>query len=118
MTYLHISHLEALLDPCRKQPTSFASFIKAEEPPSGDAHEEARQEAAEQSQPRPRADQAVVTILYGTEYGFSQEVAEKLQLQLQAHAHLWCATFGDTLVHISPFLLPPQYSSSTMVWKI
>lgn len=97
LTALYGSSTEAVLGICRKQPTSFASFVKAEAPPDGAAHEEGQVEAAEQSKGRPRADQAVVTILYGTEYGFSQEVAEKLQRQLQAHLHLWCGTFKASL---------------------
>eukprot|EP00884_Botryococcus_braunii_P020407 jgi/Botrbrau1/704/Bobra.160_2s0027.1 len=72
----------------RKQPTSFDSFIRSKETPAIPEVIDNQQVLTHVTH-RPRPDQAVVTVLYGTEYGFSQEIAEKLLWQLQEIDFLW-----------------------------
>lgn len=40
--------------------------------------------------PSTPADRAPVTVLFGTEYGFSKEIAEKLSDKLQQTTQYWC----------------------------
>ena len=52
----------------------------------------------------PLPDQAVVTVLFGTEYGFSKEIAEKLAAQLSAGHKYWQA-LSPARLHTSPMAL-------------
>lgn len=73
-----------------RNPLDFDSFLLSKKsafrppaPPSVKSH------ATHNLNPGPTADMKPVTVLYGTEYGFSKEIAEMLCRQLQAAGKLW-----------------------------
>ena len=49
----------------------------------------------------PQPHQAVVTVLYGTEYGFSKEIAQKLAAKLSASHDYWRALSSAQLCSAS-----------------
>jgi sulfite reductase (NADPH) flavoprotein alpha-component len=69
-------------------PTGFDAFLRAVPKAAGGAGAGAAAAAAEDEQPPP-PDRAAVCVLYGTEYGFSREIAEKLVEQLKAGDGFW-----------------------------
>ena len=78
----------------RRDATSFGAFLKsgsnsqADKP--GAAPLAAAPSADSKAQPvQPSGDQVAVTVLYGTEYGFSREIAEKLATRLQLTERYW-----------------------------
>jgi sulfite reductase (NADPH) flavoprotein alpha-component len=69
-------------------PTGFDSFLRVKPAvaggaaPPGAAGQQAKQEEAP-------LDRAGVAVLFGTEYGFSKEIAEKLCAELKAGGAFW-----------------------------
>lgn len=77
-----------------RNPVDFDSFLKK---PRKAAAAAAAAPAAKPPAPpaeRPRPEQAQVLVMFGTEYGFSKEVAEKLCSQLKATGKYWCVGLG------------------------
>lgn len=58
-----------------RDPANFGAFLKSTYTSDAPTHTHV---AAPPAPTGPRADQAVVTVLYGTEYGFAKEIAELL----------------------------------------
>ena len=77
-------------------PTGFDSFLRVVPSAGGGAaggkQQQQKQQQQEEEVPQ---DRALVTVLFGTEYGFSREVAEKLAAELKAGGALWCARDRD-----------------------
>ena len=84
----------------QRDPTSFGSFLKGSAPHKDAQHDnsdgstDAQSGAAShnggsgaESQPSP--DSVPVTVLFGTEFGFSKEIAEKLRDRLLAGVRYW-----------------------------
>ena len=73
--------------------TDFGSFLKARAAAAAGAGAAAQQQQQQQQQQGPplTADSVVVTILFGTEYGFSKEIAEKLADALRGRPPYWLA---------------------------
>lgn len=74
-----------------RDPADFGAFLKSTYKAGEDAPQEATAPAAAPVQTGPRPEQAVVTVLYGTEYGFSKEIAEVLcdKLTAQQGESIW-----------------------------
>ena len=68
--------------------TDFGAFLKQRGPSAAAAAEAAAQQQ-EQLGPPLTADSVVITILFGTEYGFSKEIAEKLAGALRDKPPYW-----------------------------
>lgn len=78
---------------CRRDPSDFGSFLKRGDPSRTAAAVEDEEEMEEEEEV-PAPGDAVVAVLYGTEYGFSKEVAQRAAERLRAldaPARLWCA---------------------------
>ena len=72
----------------RNRSATYGTFLKQE--PSRSATQ-TDQTAAESVPEGPGEQQTPVMVLVGTEYGFAEEVAEKLRQTLQAKLpHIWC----------------------------
>lgn len=71
--------------------TDFGSFLKARAAAGAGAGAAAQQQ--QQQGPPLTADSVVVTILFGTEYGFSKEIAEKLADALRDRPPYWWVSF-------------------------
>ena len=87
----------------RRQPTSFQSFLKKEP----EAHRDPTSFSSFLKKPQsnkstdsnaspspafvsgPKADDVVITVLFGTEYGFSKEVAERAATAVTASGSYW-----------------------------
>jgi sulfite reductase alpha subunit-like flavoprotein len=72
--------------------TDFGSFLKQKAAAAAGAGAAVRQQQQQQQQqqgPPLTADSVVVTILFGTEYGFSKEIAEKLADALWDRPPYW-----------------------------
>ena len=72
---------------------SFASFLR--KPAAADADSSAEVQADGEAEPPqagagPGPEQKVVCVLYGTEYGFSKEIAEKAAARLGDSGEYWC----------------------------
>lgn len=68
--------------------SSFSAFLKT----PGSNHAVAASNAPKQKADQgPRAADAVITVLFGTEYGFSKEVAERAADAIKASGSYWCA---------------------------
>lgn len=67
--------------------TDFGSFLKRRGPAAADTAAAVKQQ--KQAGPPLTADSVVVTILFGTEYGFSKEIAEKLAGVLHESPPYW-----------------------------
>lgn len=68
--------------------TSFGAFLKS--PASAVAV--ASDDAPGQQAPKgPKANDIVICVLFGTEYGFSKEVAERVAAAITACGSYWCA---------------------------
>lgn len=75
-------------EPCS---TDFASFLKDSGVGVGGqeaAQQQEQQQQQQQHEPIPE-DAVPVLVLYGTEYGFAREIAEKLAQQLKDSGKLW-----------------------------
>jgi hypothetical protein len=70
-------------------PTGFDSFLRAA--PSAPGGAQSKAAVAQQQQQEVPLDRAGVLIVFGTEYGFSKEIAEKLAASLKAGSAFWCA---------------------------
>ena len=83
----------------RRDPTAFKSFLKGSAPREGMLHDggaggtpgETRgaPNGSDSTMFPPRPDSVPVTVLFGTEFGFSKEIAEKLRDQLLAVTNYW-----------------------------
>lgn len=76
---------------------SFVSFLRKQpdQAQPGTAGEGARAGGADPitaaaAEAGPGLDRKPVTVLYGTEYGFSKEIAEKVGAQMKDGAEFWC----------------------------
>lgn len=82
------------VQPVQAQPaaTDFLSFLKDAGISSGSAHgggtSSSQQESAAEVEAVPE-DACPVLVLYGTEYGFAREIAEKLSQQLKDTGNFW-----------------------------
>jgi sulfite reductase (NADPH) flavoprotein alpha-component len=85
------------VQPCS---TDFGSFLR-DRVTAAPAHDV--QEIKKQAEEVP-ADSAPVLVMFGTEYGFSKEIAEKLCQQLKDSGKYWCAVtvFLSCLYHSQP----------------
>ncbi|GIL73126.1 hypothetical protein Vretimale_4732 [Volvox reticuliferus] len=73
-----------------RNPVDFDSFLLSNRiVPKSQVEPRNTERLAELQTPGPAPDMKPVTILYGTEYGFSKEIAEKLCRQLQAAGNFW-----------------------------
>lgn len=94
--FLRVTPAAAPLDP-----TGFDSFLRAKPAAPGAPLAAAGAAAAKQQQqeeePLP-LDRAGVLVMYGTEYGFSKEIAEKLVGRLKGGDAFWCAAARIGLV--------------------
>ncbi|GLI69078.1 hypothetical protein VaNZ11_013623 [Volvox africanus] len=73
-----------------RNPLDFDSFLLSSRTGvKSQAESPNTQRLAEMRHPGPSPDMKPVTILYGTEYGFSKEIAEKLCQQLQTSGSFW-----------------------------
>jgi hypothetical protein len=97
-TFLKVEEEEASADEededdDHRNPLDFNSFLKAAIP-GGGSRQASKQKTQESPTPAgpagPRADQARVLIMYGTEFGFSKEIAEKLCDKLREANKYWC----------------------------
>ena len=68
--------------------SSFSAFLKAPGSNQAVAASNAPKQKADQG---PKAADAVVTVLFGTEYGFSKEVADRTANAIKACGSYWCA---------------------------
>lgn len=87
-----------------RDPANFGAFLKSTYTP--DAVAPATAPAAAPPVPTgPQADQAVVTVMYGTEYGFAKEIAELLcdKLRSEQGDAIWCAAclVAETVCYVS-----------------
>ena len=76
-----------------RNPLDFNSFLltaKAGQGTKGAAAAPAQQQAAPAVEERPSPDMARVLVLFGTEYGFSKEIAELLASKLKETKAFWC----------------------------
>ncbi|GLC44408.1 hypothetical protein PLESTB_000472800 [Pleodorina starrii] len=82
---------DAGADEDTRNPLDFDSFLLSTKAgPKGQAPlPSAKQPVAAELQRGPTADMKPVTVMYGTEYGFSKEIAEKLCGQLRAAGDFW-----------------------------
>lgn len=73
-----------------RDPANFGAFLKSTY--SDAAAPATVQQAPPPAPTGPRADQAVVTVMYGTEYGFAKEIAELLcdKLRTEQGGAVWC----------------------------
>lgn len=84
----------------REQPeqpasTDFASFLRNTTTSSSSAQPAGKQQQAASKPVEVIPETAVpVLVLYGTEYGFAREIAEKLSQQLKDSGRFWCARRG------------------------
>jgi sulfite reductase (NADPH) flavoprotein alpha-component len=72
-----------------RNPLDFSSFLKGS---SGRGAPNAVQKPAAHAgppKPTPRPEQARVVVMYGTEFGFSKEIAEKLSDRLLSTGRIW-----------------------------
>ena len=79
-----------------RQAASFSSFLRKQPDQAQPAAVAATENlvnaaAAAVVEAGPGPEQKPVTVLYGTEYGFSKEIAEKLVGKLKEGRELWCA---------------------------
>jgi hypothetical protein len=87
--------------PAARDATSFSAFLKNRPDAAAAQPAAAASPSADDAQgagsAQPSADSVVVTVLYGTEYGFSREIAEKLRDRLRGLPPYWSV----------PWCLPP-----------
>ena len=77
-----------------RQAASFSSFLRkqpGQAEPAAAAATESPTDAESVIEAGPGPEQKPVTVLYGTEYGFSKEIAEKLLGKLKESGALWYA---------------------------
>lgn len=71
----------------QRDPTSFSSFLKGSLQTPSDQH---RSPASQATAPAGPADtDCAITVLFGTEYGFSKEVAERAAASITASGAYW-----------------------------
>ena len=68
--------------------TSFGAFLKA---PASAKAVQSNSPQAEQASKGPKANEVVISVLFGTEYGFSKEVAERVAATVTACGSYWYA---------------------------
>ena len=76
-----------------RQAASFSSFLRKqpnEAQPATAVATHGPADVAVVAEAGPGPEQKPVTVLYGTEYGFSKEIAEKLVGKLKEGGTLWC----------------------------
>lgn len=69
----------------KREATSFSSFLKTPQPHSKKEADSPSQQVVS----GPEANDVIVTVLFGTEYGFSKEVAEKAAAAISACGAFW-----------------------------
>ena len=69
--------------------SSFSAFLKARGSKQAAATGIATQQQVDHG---PKAADAVITVLFGTEYGFSKEVAERAAKAIAACGSYWCVS--------------------------
>lgn len=75
------------VQPDEPSSTDFASFLKDR---NSGAQEASAQDAASSAQAEQIPEDAVpIVVMYGTEYGFAKEIAEKLCQQLKENGKYW-----------------------------
>ncbi len=89
-----------------RDPADFGAFLKSTYTPDAQmVHAGAPTTGAPSVPSGPRADQAVVTVLYGTEYGFAKEIAEVLceKLTSEQGETIWyaCVSGVDWVFDVS-----------------
>ena len=80
---------DAGADEDTRNPVDFDSFIKKPKAANGPAAAAAKGGSAKPAAKQPKPEQAQVLVMYGTEYGFSKEIAEKLCSQMEATGKYW-----------------------------
>ncbi len=99
--------------------TSFGAFLKA---PASAAAAIASNAPSQQASKGPKASDVVISVLFGTEYGFSKEVAERVAAAIMACGPYWYATRAHTKKrHIPKFCCISQLvfwlaGSSCLIW--
>jgi sulfite reductase (NADPH) flavoprotein alpha-component len=92
--------------PPARDAASFASFLRKPQAADTDAgtsvHASGEGEAAADAGPSP--EQKVVCVLFGTEYGFSKEIAEKAAARLRESPEYWC---GPCMLYYSGLAVWP-----------
>lgn len=75
----------------RRDPSKFSAFLKSTGPSTAGQGGASLVPAlaAEGGPSPPRDDQIVVTVVFGTEFGFSKEIAEKLCSMLRETGAYW-----------------------------
>ena len=80
-------------EPPARDSTSFSSFLRSSNVRSTSAAAASLAVAAAPEGPTMSSESIPLTVLFGTEFGFSKEIAEKLCAQLLASAvPYWCVT--------------------------
>ncbi len=77
-------------DEDHRNPCDFNTFLRssgARAQPAAKPQQQAKAEA----EPKPEPGMKPVVVLYGTEFGFSKEIAQKLCSQLRSTGLFWCA---------------------------
>ena len=76
--------------------TSFGAFLKA---PASAAAVVSSNAPSQQASKGPKASDVVISVLFGTEYGFSKEVAERVAAAIMACGSYWYAAKAHTKKH-------------------
>ncbi len=80
---------DAGADEDTRNPVDFDSFLKKPKAANGVAPAAAAAASSKAAPKQPKPEQVQVLVMYGTEYGFSKEIAEKLCSQLEATGKYW-----------------------------
>lgn len=113
----------------KKQATSFRAFLKDDVADTQDscdfdtflrssASNAAAAKPAVQNVPAeapkgPSSDEIKVPVFYGTEYGFSKEIAEKLCSMLEAAGQFWCVALQPACTSSGRLLTMQRLQAST-----
>lgn len=101
--------------------TSFGAFLKG---PASAAAVVSSNAPSQQASKGPKASDVVISVLFGTEYGFSKEVAERVAAAVTACGPYWYATRAHTKkCHILKVCCSSQLcfwlaGSSFLIWLI
>lgn len=71
----------------QRDPGSFGAFLKA--PTQAASEQQAQSDAPAASAPGPKDTDHAITVLYGTEFGFSKEVAERAAAAIKTSGPYW-----------------------------
>lgn len=99
--------------------TSFGAFLKD---PASVAAAVTNNAPSQQASAGPKASDAVIAVLFGTEYGFSKEVAERVAAAIMACGSYWYAATAHTKkCHILKVCCSSQLcvwltGSSCLIW--